>query len=203
MLRAAALIALGWILMAAVAGLGHAFGLTLALPATSVVLVTHLAYDRERSLPFGLAVVIALGYLEDLHQGLPTGALALAFALVYLLLAWTSLRLAPTGLVIRAITAGLACLLVDLLTWVILTLLADPLGVAREGLAAGLRTIHWHALATLLAAPAISGILGGLEGLARRPGARGAAPGRPGPAAPRPGPLRARPRPSPSPSPRP
>lgn len=178
MLRALALVALGWFLMAAVAGLGHAFGLTLALPATSVVLVTYLAYEREGSLPRGLAVTIALGYLEDLHQGLPTGTLSLAYALVYLFLAWTSLRLALTGLVFRALTAALACLAVDLLTWALLFLLADALDINREGLAAGLRTIHWHAIATALAAPAIWGILGVLEVLTRRLGGQAPTPQR-------------------------
>ena len=168
MLRASLLIALGWALSAGIAGLSHAFSLTLVLPATSVILLCHVAFDRERTLPAGMAIAIILGYLEDLHQGLPTGTLALAFGLVYLALAWLSLRLAVQGNVVRALTALCACFAVDLLTWLILVLLADPLGISREGLRSGLQMIHWHALATMLAAPAVWGMIAGLDALIAR-----------------------------------
>ena len=168
MLRASLLIALGWILSAGIAGLSHAFAITLMLPATSVILLCHVAFDHERSLPAGLTVAIILGYLEDLHQGLPTGTLTLSFALVYLVLSWLSLRLAVSGNMFRALTALVACFAVDLLTWAILMVLADPLGISREGLKSGLRMIHWHALATMLAAPAVWGMIAGLDAFVRR-----------------------------------
>ncbi|MBK8266700.1 MAG: hypothetical protein IPK80_35915 [Nannocystis sp.] len=170
MLRALTLLAAGWILLAAVAGLGHSLSVTVMLPATSAVLITYLAYEREGALPVGLALAVALGYLEDLHQGTPRGALSLAYALTYLVLAWTSLRLAPSGLLARSLAAGLAILAVDLLTYLTLTLLADPLGIARGGLAEGLRVLHWHALATVLATPPIWSMLAGIDGALRRIG---------------------------------
>lgn len=168
MLSASLLIALGWILTAGIAGLSHAFSITLVLPATSVILLCHVAFDRERSLAAGMTMAIILGYLEDLHQGLPLGTLTLAFALVYIALSWLSLRLAVSGSIVRALTALVACLAVDLLTWGILVALADPLGISREGLQSGLRMIHWHALATMLAAPAVWGMIAGLDAFVRR-----------------------------------
>ncbi|MEZ4453883.1 MAG: hypothetical protein R3B09_30785 [Nannocystaceae bacterium] len=187
MLRAALVIGLGWVLMAAVAGLGHAFALTIMLPSTTAILVCQVAFDRERSLPAGLAVAIILGYLEDLHQGLPTGTLSLSFGLVYLAFAWLSLRVQAEGTIVRAIAAGLACLAADLLTWAILVSLADPLDLSRPALQSGLRTLHWHALATMLAAPAVWGMIAGLGALIRRIGAQGTP--RPHHGAPAPGPA--------------
>jgi len=167
-LRASLLIALGWILIAGIAGFSHAFGITLMLPATSVILLCHIAFDRERSLAAGMTLALILGYLEDLHQGLPTGTLTLAFSLVYLALSWLSLRLAVSGLVVRALTALIACFAVDLLTWGILIALADPLGISREGLRSGLAMIHWHALATMLAAPAVWGMIAQVDAFVRK-----------------------------------
>lgn len=179
MLRAALVIGLGWVLMAAVAGLGHAFSLTVMLPSTTTILVCHLAFDRDRSLPAGLAIAIVLGYLEDLHQGLPTGCLSLAFGVTYLALSWLSLRVQAEGAIVRAVAAGLACLAVDLLTWAILGGMADILDLSRPALRVGLGALHWHALATMLAAPAVWGMIAGLEALIRRLGGSGGAQSRP------------------------
>ena len=146
---------LGWIMLASVAGLGHTFGLTVMLPATSAVLLTHLAFSRELSLPTGLAVAITLGYLEDLHQGTPVGALSLAHGIAYLLTVWAGTRIAVEGAIVRALAAGVVAALVDLLTFAEFALLADRLGIEVRTLVRALPTLRWHALATVLAAPAI------------------------------------------------
>ncbi len=148
-------IVLGWVLLATVAGLGHSFGLTVMLPATSAVLLTHLAYSRELSLPGALAVAIALGYLEDLHQGTPVGALSLAYGVAFLLTVWAGTRIAVEGAVVRALAAGVVAALIDLITFAELALMADRLGLEVRTLVHALPALRWHALATVLAAPAV------------------------------------------------
>ncbi len=155
MVRAALYTLLGWILLASVAGLGHSFGLTVMLPATTAILLTHLAFTRELSLPLGLAVAITLGYLEDLHQGTPVGALSLAHGVAYLLTVWAGTRIAVEGAIVRALAAGVVAALIDLLTFGELMLLADRLGAATGALVRALPMLRWHALATVLAAPAV------------------------------------------------
>lgn len=155
MVRALLYILLGWLLLASVAGLGHSFGLTVMLPATSAVLLAHLAFTRVLSLPLGLAVAIALGYLEDLHQGTPVGALSLAHGLTYLLTVWAGTRIAVEGAIVRALAAGVVALTVDLLTFAELALLGERLGLDRRALVHALPQLRWHALATVLAAPAV------------------------------------------------
>ena len=163
-MRAALYILLGWLLLASVAGLGHSFGLTVMLPSTSAVLLVHLAFTRdhaphtagpELALPLGLAVAITLGYLEDLHQGTPIGALSLAHGVAYLLAVWAGTRIAVEGAIVRALAAGVVTALVDLLTFAELMLLADRLGIASGALVRALPMLRWHALATVLAAPAV------------------------------------------------
>jgi hypothetical protein len=155
MLRALATVLLGWFLLASVAGLGHSLGLTVMLPATSAVLLTRTAFARELAVPLGLAVALALGYLEDIHQGTPTGALSLAHGLAYLLTMWAATRIAVDGPIVRAFAAGLVAGLVDLLTFAELMLLAEPLGIDARALLNALPAVRWHALATVLAAPAV------------------------------------------------
>ena len=155
MLRAVATILLGWCLLASVAGLGHSLGLTIMLPATSAVLLARTAFSRELALPAGLAVALALGYLEDLHQGTPIGALALAHCLAYLLVVWAGTRLAVEGPIVRAFAAGLLAVTIDLITFAELMALTEPLGIDPRALLNALPTLRWHALATLLAAPAV------------------------------------------------
>ena len=125
-MRAVLYTLLGWLLLASVAGLGHSFGLTVMLPSTSAVLLVHLAFTRdhaphtagpELALPLGLAVAITLGYLEDLHQGTPIGALSLAHGVAYLLAVWAGTRIAVEGAIVRALAAGVVTALVDLLTF--------------------------------------------------------------------------------------
>lgn len=163
-MRAALYILLGWLLLASVAGLGHSFGLTVMLPSTSAVLLVHLAFTRdhaprtagpELSLPLALAVAITLGYLEDLHQGTPVGALSLAHGLAYLLAVWAGTRIAVEGAIVRALAAGVVAAIVDLITFAELMLLADRLGIASGALVRALPMLRWHALATVLAAPAV------------------------------------------------
>jgi hypothetical protein len=164
MLRAVLYTLLGWLLLASVAGLGHSFGLTVMLPSTSAVLLVHLAFTRdpapraagpELALPLGLGVAISLGYLEDLHQGTPVGALSLAHGLAYLLAVWAGTRIAVEGAIVRALAAGVVTALVDLITFAELMLLADRLGIASGALVRALPMLRWHALATVLAAPAV------------------------------------------------
>ncbi len=155
MIRAALYTLLGWTLLASVAGLGHSFGLTVMLPATSAVLLAHLAFTRELSLPLGVAVAVALGYLEDQHQGTPIGALSLAHGLAFLLTVWAGTRIAVEGAVVRALAAGLVAVLIDLITFGELMLLAQRLGVDSRALVHALPQLSWHALATVLAAPAV------------------------------------------------
>lgn len=148
-------ILLGWLLLAAVGGLGHAFSLTVMLPATSAALVAHAVFTRELELPGATLVAVALGYLEDMHQGTPAGLLSLAHGVTCLALVWTSRRLAVEGAVARALAAGACALLVDLVTFGLLLAVRHQLGVNTGALVEGLWQVRWHALATVLAAPAV------------------------------------------------
>lgn len=150
--RALAYIVLGWLLMAAVAGLGHVFALSVMLPSTTAVLLVHLAFSREGELPAKLAVATALGYLEDLHQGAPLGTLILAHQLAFLALHYASGRLALHGWFSRAIAAVAAIGIVDLATWGTLMALAEPMRIQRDALMVGLWQARWHLLATFLVA---------------------------------------------------
>lgn len=155
MIRVAGTILLGWLLMAAVAGLGHSVGLTVMLPATSAVLLARTAFAREVSVAAGMFIAVALGYLEDVHQGTPIGVLCLAYALAYLLMMWAATRLAVEGPIVRAFAAGLLAVVIDLLTFAVLMAFAEPFGVAPRTLLNALPAVRWHALATFLAAPAV------------------------------------------------
>jgi cell shape-determining protein MreD len=154
-LRGFCYVVFGWFLIAVVGGLAEVFGITVMLPATSAVIVTHVAFSRTRSVPYGLTIAIALGYLEDLHQGAPVGTLTLAHALTLLVLHYASGRVAVRGVVMRAVASAAAVLLVDAFTFAILLTLAEPLAVGRTALVAAAATIHWHVLATLLVAPPV------------------------------------------------
>jgi hypothetical protein len=156
--RSLTYIVLGWVLLAAVPAFGHVFSLTIMLPSTSAVLLTHLAFSREGELPWGLAVATALGYLEDLHQGAPIGTLALAHGLTYLALRWASGRVALHGWVTRALAAMVAIGLVDLATWGVLMSLSVPRGIDQEALNLALGKVGWHVLATVLVAQPVWGL---------------------------------------------
>lgn len=158
-LRGFCYVVIGWLLIAVVGGLADVLGLTLVLPSASACIVAHVAFSRTRSVPFGLVVAISLGYLEDLHQGAPVGTLTLAHALALLALHWTSGRLQLSGWVMRAGVCGLAVALVDALTIGILLGLAEPLAVHRAAVLAAATKLHWHALATVLVAPPVWGLL--------------------------------------------
>jgi cell shape-determining protein MreD len=154
-LRGFCYVVFGWMLIAVVGGLAEVFSITVMLPATSAVIVTHVAFSRTRSVPYGLAIAIALGYLEDLHQGAPVGTLTLAHALTALVLYWASGRVAVRGIAMRAAAAAIAVVLVDAFTFAILLSLAEPLAVGRSAVIAAASTIHWHVLATALVAPPV------------------------------------------------
>jgi hypothetical protein len=150
--RALAYIMLGWLLIAVVAGLGHVLALTVMLPSTTAVLLVHLAFAREGELPAKLAIATVLGYLEDLHQGAPIGTLVLAHQLCLLALHWASGRLALHGWFTRAAASAVAVALIDLATWAVLMVLAEPMRIPRDALLASLWQSRWHVLATFLVA---------------------------------------------------
>lgn len=150
--RALAYIVLGWLLLAAVAGLGHVFEISVMLPSTTAVLLVHLAFSREGELPAKLGVATVLGYLEDLHQGAPLGTLILAHQIAFLALHWGAGRLALHGWLSRAAAAVAAVAVIDLATWGTLMVLATTLRIPREALFASLWQARWHLLATFLVA---------------------------------------------------
>jgi len=153
MLRSFVYIVVGWLFIAVVGGLADVFSITVMLPATSAVIISHVAFSRESSVPVSLFVAVALGYLEDLHQGAPLGTLTLAYALSYLALRWASARIALTGWARRGLVALVAVVLVDLATFGVLIAMADVFEIGRDVLVELLFGIHWHALATMLVAP--------------------------------------------------
>ncbi len=155
MIRALTYLVVGWVLIAVGGGLADVFMITVMLPATSVVLLTHIAFSRTMPLPMGLALAVSFGYLEDLHQGAPVGVLTLAFALAFLALSWAAERIAVSGWPTRMLTAFFSVVLVDLLTAGILVALADPLGLRREAMWVALWDARWHCIATALVAPPI------------------------------------------------
>lgn len=159
MLRAFTHLIIGWLLVATTGGLADVLGLTIVLPATSAVVLAHAAFAGERQLVPGLAVAVALGYVEDLHQGAPVGVLSLAFALTWLLLWWTAGRIAVRGWTMRALVSLLAVVLLDAITLLILLVLADTFAIRGESLLAMLVGLRWHALATLLVAPPVWALL--------------------------------------------
>jgi hypothetical protein len=167
MLRPVTYLLFGWLLLAAAGGLAQSLQLTLVLPATSAVLVTHMAFSKGMATPLGLALAIGLGYLEDVHQGAPGGTLTLAHALAFLFLRWASGRVALPGWISRATAALVAVVLIDLLTWLILLALEDILSLRRDALVLALSDVKWHGLATLFAAPPIWALMDRLIALAK------------------------------------
>lgn len=155
MLRAFVYVVLGWVLIAVVGGLAEVFDLTVMLPATSAVIIAHVAFSEHGTLPVALAVAVALGYLEDLHQGAPVGTLTMAYAITVLALRWASGRIALSGWILRGLMALAAVVLVDLATFGVLVAMADVFEIRRDVLLLALTRVHWHALATLLVAPPV------------------------------------------------
>ncbi|MCR9163385.1 MAG: hypothetical protein ACE37F_20330 [Nannocystaceae bacterium] len=155
MIRAFTYLIVGWVLIAVGGGLADVFMITVMLPATSVVVLTHIAFSRALPMPLGLALAIALGYLEDLHQGAPIGTLTMAYALAFVALSWAAERLAITGWPTRMLSAFVSVLVVDLLTAAILVALAEPLGLRRDALWTALWDARWHCIATALVAPPV------------------------------------------------
>ncbi len=155
MFRASAYVLVGWVLIAVVGGLADVFDLTIMLPATSAVVITHAAFAPSSNLSQGLTVAVAMGYLEDLHQGAPIGVLCMAHALTYLALRWLAGRLHLGGWTLRSLVSLAAVVVVDLCTVALLLALADPFGLRRDALLSAIPQVRWHALATLLAAPPV------------------------------------------------
>lgn len=155
MLRPFTYVILGWLLLALCGGLADVLALTIVLPSTSAVILAHAAWGEDRRLVPGLAVAVGLGYLEDLHQGAPVGALSLSFGVAYLLLHWAAGRLAVRGWPMRALMALLAVVLVDAVMLLLLFALADTFGIRTEALLGTLPGLRWHALATALVGPPV------------------------------------------------
>ena len=155
MIRALTYLVVGWVLIAVVGGLADVFMITVMLPATSVVVLTHIAFSRALPLTLGLALAVAFGYLEDLHQGAPVGTLTLAYAVSFLGLSRAAERFAITGWPTRMLSAFLSVIVVDLLTAAILLALAEPLELRRDALVAALWDARWHCIATALVAPPV------------------------------------------------
>jgi cell shape-determining protein MreD len=115
----------------------------------------HAAFfrpTRDAGLPYGLAIAVVLGYLEDLHQGAPTGVLCLAHALLYMILHWASGRLALPTIATRAAAAAAAVAILDLVTFATLFGFAEQLELRRETLVAALQGTHWRMLVTAIGA---------------------------------------------------
>lgn len=152
MFRALVYLGLGWVLAAAVPALASVMELTVMLPSTTTIVLVHLAFSGPREGPgFGVAIAMALGYLEDLHQGAPSGTLTLAHAVMFIALHRVSLRIALPGLVSRMIGTALAVLVLDAVTWGVLTVLADAYDLHHGALNLAFIDVGWHALATALA----------------------------------------------------
>jgi cell shape-determining protein MreD len=159
MIRASLYILVAWVLIALIGGVATAFGITVMLPAASAVVIAHLGFSQRRTLAGDLATAIAIGYLEDLHQGGPVGLFAVAYALTLLLLKWASERLHLGSWWTRAAMGAISIVLVDLTAWSTLVLLAERLGMRRDALVVALGDLHWHALATLLVSPVVWSLL--------------------------------------------
>ena len=159
MIAGFAYLILGWLFIATVGGLADVLSLTVMLPATSAVVITHAAFARRLSVPGGLALAIALGYLEDLHQGAPVGTLALSHGLAFLALRWASDRFHVGSWPVRALASMAAVVAIDLLTFLVLMVMADVLQFRRAALVVALSEARWHALATALVAVPVWNVL--------------------------------------------
>jgi len=154
MLRGVVYLVSGWVALAFVGGMADVLALTIMLPATSAIVLAHAAF-APISVPSGLAVAVALGYLEDLHQGAPIGTLCLAHAAAFLGLRWAAQRFHVGGWMMQAFAGLAGVLFVDLATAGVLVVMSDSLGVFRPALQSALPQVRWHALATALAAPVV------------------------------------------------
>ncbi|MEE9385595.1 MAG: hypothetical protein V3V08_19470 [Nannocystaceae bacterium] len=168
MFRALVYVGVGWVLAAAVPALGSVFRLTVMLPSTSAVVLNHVAFSGPRvGVASGLVVATAIGYLEDLHQGAPAGTLTLAHAIAFLVLHWVSIRIALPRFPARLAAAAITVVVLDLLTWAVLSVLADAYGFRHASLNASLETVGWHALATMLVAYPVWMVVDACQGVLR------------------------------------
>lgn len=166
-------------MIAMVGSLGHQFHITAVLPTTTIGLLIHVAFAPRRSpstLGFGLVIAVVLGYLEDLHQGGPTGITSLAFGGAYIALYASSLRLSLTSWQSRLVVGFMFALGVDLLAGLGLLVLAEPLGLSRGAVMSGMKLVPWRALETALLVHPIWSMVEGCRGWVAR--ARGRTPHR-------------------------
>jgi len=155
MLRGPTYILLGCVLIALVGGLAEVFGVTVMLPATSAIVVTHVAFGRKTGAALGLAIAVAIGYFDDLQQGAPLGTLSLAHGVTFLVLRWASRRVHLPLWWLQALASFVGVIAMDLVTFGILLALPDSMGFRGDALFSALRMVPWHGLATLLATPPI------------------------------------------------
>lgn len=145
----------GWLLMAMVCGLAPVLHLSIVLPATTAILLAHLAFSESGDLHLGLAIAVTLGYLEDLHQGAPIGVLCMAHALGWLAIYAAARRFTLVGPGSKIMAASLMALGIDTLTWALLRVLAGPLGFTPEALDAAWVQVGWHLVGTAFFVPAV------------------------------------------------
>jgi hypothetical protein len=145
----------GWLLMAAVSGLAPVLHLSIVLPATTAILLTHLAFSDSGDLHWGLGIAVTLGYLEDLHQGAPIGLLCLVHALSWLAVYLAARRFTLVGPASRILAATAVAGGIDLLTYILLIALAEPLGFTTDALNAAWVHVGWHLVGTALFVPAV------------------------------------------------
>ena len=126
-----------------------------AAVASSALLIARFSHAQGPVVTADDPTAVALGYLEDLQQGAPVGVLCLAHSLAYLGLWWLSRRVALRGRASVLVVVGSAAFALDTLTWLVLSALAGPLGISREGLNATWNLVGWHVLGTVLFAPLV------------------------------------------------
>ena len=144
-----------WILSAIVAGFGQGFHLTIMLPLTSAICLTHYVFQHRRSRIGFMAFALILGYLEDIQQVMPVGTLTLVYLAAAILLMGLQRRFSLEGAWRSMITLFLLVVFIDTCTWLILFALSEQFSFNVGALRQTLTTVHWHALATMLATPVI------------------------------------------------
>ena len=142
----------GWILLAAVPALGYALHWTVMLPSTTAILMCHVAFVRTGSLTRGMLLALILGYLEDVHQGAPTGLLMFCHGVAFAGIYWVSARVSVHGLGGQILVSTLCVIVIDVTTWALLLGVADPLGLRIDAIHRSLWEARWHIVATALMA---------------------------------------------------
>ncbi len=135
-------------------GLADAFALSVFVPEIPAILTTHLAWSGV-SLPFGLALAVLAGYVEDLDAGGIVGLSSLAYAVAFLGTYRLARRIAAPGTVGRVLWSAAFVAVVD-------AIVAAGIAAVLPWIPAGyvLSRSTWaatglHVAATALWAPAV------------------------------------------------